>query len=128
MTNNKTDVSPQAGSKLQALTADALKTGKAAMAAKQKVRSAKARLKAAKQSLKEARAALKEIKKLGHKTVKHAKRARKALQVCLDQIAKRKKRERKRDRSSRGDGRSSKGGAAVERKSVQAMAHTGNSK
>ena len=91
--NNRSDSSHES-SKLQALTVEALKADKAALAAKRKTSLAKANLKAAKKQLKTAKANLKEAKKATRKAVKKAKTARRTLQACLDRTAEHRKRAR----------------------------------
>jgi chromosome segregation ATPase len=102
--SKRNQAAPEAGPKLQALTAQALQADKAASATKEKARLAKTKLKTIKSELKTAKAALKTAKKLARKAAKEAKRSHKALQASLDRVAKWKKRERRSAASRNADG------------------------
>jgi hypothetical protein len=93
--SNGSDSSPQASSKLQAATAEALKADRAAVASKEKARVIKARLKSARKQVKALKAELKTTRKLARKCAKEAKRARKVLQNWVNGGFKAKKKARK---------------------------------
>jgi hypothetical protein len=119
--STRSDSSAQDNTKLQRLTAEALRADKAALAAKQKADRAKARLKAAKKQAKAAKAELKIARKMARKAFKKAKAAKKALQLCLDRAAKQRKKTRKRVAAPKSGARNHKSAALAKREQVAAL-------
>ena len=94
------DSSPETP-KLQQVTAQALEADKKASAAKEEARLAKIKAKAARKSYRAARKELKAAKAVARKAMKQARRAQRALQACLDRMARQKSKARRQQLSER---------------------------
>jgi hypothetical protein len=125
--STRSETSPQNGSKLEGLTANALKADKAAGATKEKARLAKERLKTAKREFKAAKNGFKDAKKAARKAGKEAKRARKALQICLERTARQRKKARKRPAQLKSAVARAKGSATAPKERPATLAPPANS-